>query len=115
MYDPALILTLSSVIEKNANRMEVLSIKDLREDFATRAIQRARRQIWGETMSKEDAKEIYDLIGGRLSVLMALAKRKDMLASANDRVEQEKQWLLSKIGLIPDHDDGEPKHACKYS
>ena len=30
-----------------------------------------------------------------------------MLAAAEDKVEQEKQWLLSKIGLIPDHDDGE--------
>lgn len=30
-----------------------------------------------------------------------------MLAAAKDKLEQEKQWLLSKIGLIPDHDDGE--------
>lgn len=30
----------------------------------------------------------------------------DMHAAARDRIEQEKQWLLSKIGLIPDHDDG---------
>lgn len=29
-----------------------------------------------------------------------------MLAAAKDKIEQEKQWLLSKIGLIPDHDDG---------
>lgn len=29
-----------------------------------------------------------------------------MLGAARDKVEQEKQWLLSKIGLIPDHDDG---------
>lgn len=35
-----------------------------------------------------------------------LLLEQDMLAAAKDRVEQEKQWLLSKIGLIPDHDDG---------
>lgn len=35
-----------------------------------------------------------------------ICSNQDMLAAAKDKLEQEKQWLLSKIGLIPDHDDG---------
>ena len=85
----------------------MLSIKDLREEDAIQAMRRARRQIWGESMTNENAKRIFDLIGGRLNVLMALTKRKDMLSAAKDRIQQEKQWLLSKIGLIPEHDDGD--------
>lgn len=56
--------------------MEVLSIKDLNETDAVRAIRQARRTMWGENMSVEAAREIYSLIGGRLSILMSLAKRK---------------------------------------
>lgn len=86
--------------------MEVVSIGDLSEAEGVKAIRRARRQFHHETMSKEQAKEIYGLVGGRLSTLIALAKKHDMLAAARHKIEREKQWLLSKIGLIPDHDDG---------
>ena len=93
-------------IEKNANRMVVLSVRDLDEQPGISAIRQARMKLFGENMAFEEAKEIYDLIGGRMSVITALAKVKDMKRAALDRVAQEKQWLLSKIGLIPDHDDG---------
>lgn len=86
--------------------MMVLSIKDLGETDGIAAIRTARRKLWGESMSQEDAREIYDLVGGRMSIVMSLAKHRDMKAAARDKVEMEKQWLLSKIGLIPDHDDG---------
>lgn len=92
--------------EKTANRMEVLSCKDLPEAEAILAMRQARKRLWNENMSKEQAKEVYDLVGGRLSTLSRLAKKKDPIAAAKDRIEQEKQWLLSKVGLIPDHDDG---------
>lgn len=92
--------------EKNANRMEVLYVKDLDEREAISAVQSARRRYWGERISPSEAKEVYDIVGGRLGILNSLAKRKNMLGAAKDRLAQEKQWLLSKIGLIPDHDDG---------
>lgn len=92
--------------EKHANRMEVLSVGDLQERDTVKAIRRMRRQFWTENLPKETASEIYNLIGGRLSVLATLAKKPDMLAAAKHRIEREKQWLLSQIGLIPDHDDG---------
>lgn len=90
----------------------VLSIKDLGETDGIAAIRTARRKLWGESMSQEDAREIYDLVGGRMSIVMSLAKHRDMKAAARDKVEMEKQWLLSKIGLIPDHDDGAPRFRC---
>jgi hypothetical protein len=86
--------------------MEVLSCKDLPEAEAILAMRQARKRLWDENMSKEQAKEVYDLVGGRLSMISRLAKKKDVVAAAKDRIEQEKQWLLSKVGLIPDHDDG---------
>lgn len=93
--------------------MEVLSCKDLPESEAILAMRQARKRLWNENMSKEQAKEVYDLVGGRLSTLSRLAKKKDPLAAAKDRIEQEKQWLLSKVGLIPDHDDGMSHAASK--
>lgn len=92
--------------EKNANRMIVLSVRDLDEQTGTTMIRQARKKLYGENMALAEAKEMYDLIGGRMSVTTALAKHKDMRKAALDRIAQEKQWLLSKIGLIPDHDDG---------
>lgn len=86
--------------------MIVLSVRDLDEQPGVTMIRQVRNKMFGENMALEEAKEIYNLIGGRMSVITALAKRRDMKKAAIDRVAQEKQWLLSKIGLIPDHDDG---------
>lgn len=87
--------------------MEVLAVRDLQETETIQLLKQARRKLFGENMSDEQAKQIYDIVGGRPSVLSSLAKRRDIVAAAQDKLEQEKQWLLSKIGLIPDHDDGE--------
>lgn len=45
------------------------------------------------------------LTGGRLSFLGKFTKAEDMQAYAEEMVQREKGWLLSQIGLIPDHDD----------
>lgn len=86
--------------------MIVLSVRDLAEETGIAMIRQARKKLYGENMALEEAKELYDLIGGRMSAISALAKMKDMKKAALDRLAQEKQWLLSKVGLIPDHDDG---------
>jgi hypothetical protein len=62
--------------EKNANRMEVLGVTDLRENEGVQLIRQARQKLYGEQMSMEDAKEIFKIVGGRPSVLSSLAKRK---------------------------------------
>lgn len=62
--------------EKNANRMEVLAVQDLQEAEAVQLMRQARRKLFGTMMSVEEAKEIYDIVGGRPSVISSLAKRK---------------------------------------
>lgn len=64
------------IAEKNANRMEVLTVKDLQENEGIQLIRQARRKLFGTDMSVEEAKEIFDIVGGRPSVLSSLAKRK---------------------------------------
>lgn len=71
MLTPALHST-----EKNANRMEVLAVRDLQESEVIQLAKQARRKLFGQNMPDEEAKEIYDLVGGRPSVLSSLAKRK---------------------------------------
>lgn len=46
------------------------------------------------------------LVGGRLSYLTQVSRAVDMLGMAQRLVQDEKAWLLSHIGLIPDCDDG---------
>lgn len=62
--------------EKNANRMEVLAVRDLQEPEVVQLVKQARRKLFGQNLPGEEAKEIYDLVGGRPSVLSSLAKRK---------------------------------------
>jgi hypothetical protein len=57
------------------------------------------------TEAHETYRAIVDMVGGRLAYLKKAAHAKDMQAMAHRLVAHEKGWLLSQIGLIPDHDD----------
>lgn len=56
--------------------MEVLTVQDLQENEVIQLIRQARRKLFGTVMSVEEAREIYELVGGRPSVLSSLAKRR---------------------------------------
>ncbi|KAI8443283.1 hypothetical protein BY996DRAFT_3585433 [Phakopsora pachyrhizi] len=45
------------------------------------------------------------MVGGRIAYLSWCMKHKDMFHAAQAILEREKQWLLSRIGLIVDCDD----------
>lgn len=51
--------------------------------------------------------EIHSLVGGRLAHISTVVKvaADKMVERAKELLEREKQWLLSKKPLIPDHDD----------
>lgn len=54
----------------------MLAVADLQENEGSQLIRQARKRLFGQTLSEEQAKEIFDIAGGRPSVLSSLAKRK---------------------------------------
>ena len=89
--------------------MITLSIPDLQKKDAIQAARRFRRVHYSEPSEvredDETISEALSLVGGRLSYINRMVKQPDMIAQAACMVQREKGWLLSQIGLIPDHDD----------
>ncbi|PWN52181.1 hypothetical protein IE53DRAFT_312605 [Violaceomyces palustris] len=96
------------ILRKASNRMDTLSFKDLTREQSINVLKGCRKQYWGEKPSSQDdatLKEVYEICGGRLGLLNKVARRKDMLMAARQLVEDDMQWVLSKTGIIEDHDD----------
>ncbi|KAL8279590.1 hypothetical protein RQP46_007903 [Phenoliferia psychrophenolica] len=94
-------------LKKNASRMHVLRVRDLTpaETHAVLARARATHFPFEEPLDPEVSMKVWDLVGGRLSFLSKLARQKDVMKAAEEKVESEKRWLLGRLGLIPDLDD----------
>ena len=96
------------VLRKASNRMDTLSFRDLTRRQSINVLRGCRKQYWGEKPSSQDPRvlqEVYEICGGRLGLLNKVARRKDMLRAARQLVEDDMQWILSKTGIIEDHDD----------
>nr|CDI50953.1 conserved hypothetical protein [Melanopsichium pennsylvanicum 4] len=96
------------VMRKASNRMDTLSFRDLSRRQSINVLRGCRKQYWGEKPSSQDQRvlqEVYEICGGRLGLLNKVARRKDMLRAARQLVEDDMQWVLSKTGIIEDHDD----------
>ncbi|WWC94615.1 hypothetical protein V866_001462 [Kwoniella sp. B9012] len=99
------------MMKKNASRMRILSVYDLSASESLKALRHLRAQALTNRGLQRDVEEddvlkrVYELVGGRTSYLARVARADDMLEEAEQMIEGEKQWLLSKIGLIPEHDD----------
>lgn len=98
-------------LRRNATRMHVLSVRDLtpHETFEYLSGTHARHYPDAEPISKAQSLRVWDLIGGRLAYLSKAVKRRDVEQAARDLVDEEKEWLHSHLGLIPDHDG---KSSC---
>uniref|UniRef100_A0A0S1MIU1 AAA protein C-terminal winged helix domain-containing protein n=1 Tax=Phakopsora pachyrhizi TaxID=170000 RepID=A0A0S1MIU1_PHAPC len=96
-----------TTLRKNASRMSVLTVSDLNKEEAIRAIRAERKKLWRENRSVDDREvnEVWNMVGGRIGYLSWCMKHKDMIHAARAILEREKQWLLSRIGLIVDCDD----------
>ncbi|GAA5909284.1 hypothetical protein JCM6882_003788 [Rhodosporidiobolus microsporus] len=94
-------------LKRSATRMHTLSIRDLTpsETFTYLSGTHARFFPDEPPVSRGESLRIWDLIGGRLSFLSKVVKRPDMLEAAQDLVQEEKEWLHSRLPMIPDHDD----------
>ncbi|KAH9813282.1 hypothetical protein DFH28DRAFT_1029810 [Melampsora americana] len=96
-----------SLLRKNASRMSVLTIKDLTKSETVKAVCVERKTLWNEDRREgdEEIEQVWKLVGGRIGHLSWCMKHKDMIHAAKIIIEREKQWLLSRIGLIIDCDD----------
>ncbi|KAE8266733.1 hypothetical protein A4X09_0g5617 [Tilletia walkeri] len=95
------------ILRRNSNRMDTLTVKDLSRDQAFDVLRGCRKHYFPNEgpLSNEVLEEVYKVAGGRVNLLNKLARRTDMLKAANQLIEDDMQWLLSKTGVIVDHDD----------
>lgn len=101
-------------IGKRASRMTTLSIFDLKPHEALYAARRLRRSHNQPEVDEKTLTEALSYVGGRLSFISKLVKTPRMEETARNMVNREKGWLLSQIGLIPDHDDDVMDEVCHY-
>ncbi|GAA5898244.1 hypothetical protein JCM8208_000194 [Rhodotorula glutinis] len=94
-------------LKRNATRMHVLSIRDLTPSETHTFLEGTHGRLYPDQppVTKQQTLRVWDLIGGRLNYLAKVVKRDDMEEAAQALVDEEKEWLHSKLGLIPDHDD----------
>lgn len=100
-------------LRRNATRMHVLSVRDLtpHETFQYLEGTHARYFPQAPPLTKAETLRVWDLVGGRLAYLSKAVKRRDVEQAARDLVAEEKEWLHSQLGLIPDHDGPFPLHG----
>lgn len=93
-------------LRRNATRMHVLSVRDLTpsQTFEYLAGTHARLYPQAEAITPAQSLRVWDLVGGRLAFLSKVVKRRDVEQAARELVDEEKEWLHSHLGLIPDHD-----------
>lgn len=97
-------------LRKNSNRMDTLSVKDLSRAQSIDVLKKCRAHYFGVERAKEEDSQgvfarAYETLGGRVALLNTMARRSNLLKATEQLVEDDLQWLLSKTGIIEDHDD----------
>ncbi|CAE6404339.1 unnamed protein product [Rhizoctonia solani] len=102
-----------SVMRQIANRMQIFSVKDLEPLEAFQALRKLRQESIGKAdiESDEVLAKAAKTSGGRLSHLNKLARSRDIKHTLQNLKNNEKSWLLSNFGLIPDCDDDVEEEA----
>ncbi|KAF8608264.1 hypothetical protein BDV93DRAFT_519312 [Ceratobasidium sp. AG-I] len=95
------------VMRQIANRMQILGIKDLDPKDAFTALKKLRCETIGKANLESDEllQQAADVAGGRLAYLSRIARSREILHYADRLKQDEKAWLTTNIGLIPDCDD----------
>lgn len=98
------------MLRKNSNRMDTLSVKDLSRAQSIDVLRKCRSHYAGQDKAVQEDRggvfeKAYETLGGRIALLNSMARRKDLLRATEQLVEDDTQWLLSKTGIIEDHDD----------
>ncbi|CEL61375.1 hypothetical protein RSOLAG1IB_09978 [Rhizoctonia solani AG-1 IB] len=102
-----------SIMRQIANRMQIFSVKDLEPLEAFKALKKLRQESIGrdELESDQVLARAAKTSGGRLAHLSRLARSRDINHTIQNLKNNEKSWLLSNFGLIPDCDDDVEEEA----
>jgi hypothetical protein len=87
--------------------MHTLSIRDLTPHETHTYLSGTHSRLFptAPPITPVESLKIWDMIGGRLSFLSKVVKSENLEESARGLVEEYKEWLHSRVGLIPDLDD----------
>lgn len=90
------------VLRKNSNRMDTLTYTDLTRCQSIEAMRKCRQYYYGQKLAEQEEKEgvydeAYDILGGRISLINSVSRRKHFLKAVHQLVEDDMQWLLSKV------------------
>jgi hypothetical protein len=102
-------------LKQKAARMEVTYVHDLSKDRAMQALRNYRRIYWRENTSTAILEEVYDKIGGRLTLLNRVAKSVDMIAKCDQICFQEKIVFLNHCALHGEEMDDDVMDQQKYA
>ncbi|KAF3928977.1 hypothetical protein ABW19_dt0201811 [Dactylella cylindrospora] len=83
--------------------------------MAISALRRYRYKHHPNEDTESDLEHIYQLVGGRLSYLSRVARAPDMVAKANDIIENEYRWLLTNCGLLGEGQDDDVNEYSKFA
>ncbi|GAA5991120.1 hypothetical protein JCM5350_006672 [Sporobolomyces pararoseus] len=94
-------------LRRSATRMHTLSIRDLTPHETHTYLSGTHSRLFPSAppITPSESLKIWDMIGGRLSFLSKVVKSENLEESARDLVDEYKEWLHSRVGLIPDLDD----------
>ncbi|GAA5845559.1 hypothetical protein JCM3766R1_000781 [Sporobolomyces carnicolor] len=94
-------------LRRSATRMHTLSIRDLTPHETHTYLSGTHERLFPSAppVTPAQSLKIWDMIGGRLSFLSKVVKSHNLEQSARELVSEYKEWLHSRVGLIPDCDD----------
>lgn len=86
--------------------MQVLTIKDLNAAASKYALKMMRAHQPNNALdTPEIYREVLSIVGGRLAFLNKISRASSMVDEAKWMLNDEREWILSQIGLIKDCDD----------
>lgn len=92
-------------LRKNSNRMDTLTFTDLTRCQAIETLHRCRAFYFGEQVAAQEEREgileaAYEILGGRVGLINSASRRRRLLKAVNQMVEDDMQWILSKVRLL---------------
>ncbi|CAG8758560.1 14189_t:CDS:2 [Gigaspora margarita] len=78
-----------------ASQMEVIMVRDLKPKEAMNLLKTKRQE------PEDELEKIVERVGGRLSYIDKLAKESDIYATVKYLENEERTWIINRIGLIP--------------
>jgi hypothetical protein len=85
--------------------MDTLTFTDLTRCQSIEALRKCRQFYFGDQVAAQEEKEgileaAYEILGGRVGLINSASRRHKLLNAVNQMVEDDMQWILSKVGTI---------------